>query len=100
MKKALLLFPIFATLSAAQSANNNNSAKAEEARACTSCHSARLIHTQRLSEKAWGKELDKMAGWGATFDRQLLLTYLSEEYSDKKSAADPSLTADGSKQHP
>ena len=65
------------------------------------CHSLRLIHIQRLSKAAWSKELDKMARWGAVIpDRQLLLDYLSEQYSDKQPAADLELTGNGSKQSP
>ena len=47
---------------------------------------------------AWGKELDKMAGWGAEIkDKQLLLDYLSTEYSDAKPVPQDPLSSDGSK---
>ena len=71
--------------------------KAEE-QSCTRCHSLRLVDSQRLSRTAWTKELDKMIGWGAVVpDRQLLLDYLSSEYSEAKPAPPPALSGDGSK---
>ncbi len=57
----------------------------EEARACTPCHSLRLIHSQRLSRATWNKEIDKMAGWGTKItDREALLEYLVANYGDDK----------------
>jgi hypothetical protein len=71
-------------------------AKKEEQRECVACHGLRFIHSQRLSKTAWGKELDKMAGWGAEIkDRQLLLDYLSAEYSDTKPVPQDPLSSDG-----
>ena|ERR1700758_2649114 len=56
-----------------------------ELRSCTPCHSVRLIQSQRLPAGTWGKEVDKMIGWGAIVpDKQLLLDYLSSQYSDCK----------------
>jgi hypothetical protein len=73
-------------------------AKKLEQRECTACHGLRFIHTQRLSKTAWGKELDKMAGWGAEMkDRQLLLDYLSAEYSDAKPVPQPAMSSNGKK---
>jgi hypothetical protein len=73
-------------------------AKTEEQRECVACHGLRFIHTQRLSKAAWQKELDKMAGWGAEMkDRQLLLDYLSTEYSDTKPIPQPAMSSDGRK---
>jgi len=73
-------------------------AKKEEQRECVACHGLRFIHSQRLSKTAWGKELDKMAGWGAEIkDRQLLLEYLSAEYGDTKPVPQDPLSSDGSK---
>ena len=75
-----------------------NAAKKEEQSECTACHGLRFIHSQRLSKAAWQKELDKMAGWGATMkDRDLLLAYLSAEYSDAKPVPQSPLSSDGKK---
>jgi len=72
--------------------------KKEESFSCTACHSLRLIHSQRLSKTGWGKELDKMAGWGAQYrDRDTLLSYLADEYSDAKPLPAPERSGDGSK---
>lgn len=73
-----------------------DAAKKEEQRECVACHGLRFVHTQRLSKAAWGKELDKMAGWGAEMkDRQLLLDYLSAEYSDARPMDPPAMSTDG-----
>jgi hypothetical protein len=70
----------------------------EEARACTPCHSLRLIHSQRLSKAAWNKELDKMAGWGTVFqERDALLEYLMASYGDDKPLPAPATSGDGVK---
>src|SRR5580704_797516 len=70
-------------------------AKKEEQRECVACHGLRFIHSQRLSKTAWGKELDKMAGWGAEIkNRELLLDYLSAEYSDAKPVPQDPLSTD------
>lgn len=72
--------------------------KQEEQRSCVQCHSLRLVDSQRLSRTAWEKEINKMSGWGAVIsDRQLLLDYLSEEYSDTKPVPRPELSGDGRK---
>ena len=69
----------------------------EEARDCLPCHSLRLVHSQRLSRAAWGKELDKMAGWGTKItDRDALVEYLVANYGDDKPVAAPAISADGS----
>lgn len=73
--------------------------KQEEQRSCIQCHSLRLVDSQRLSAAAWGREIDKMIGWGAVVpDRQLLLDYLSQEYSDTKPIPRPALSGNGSKE--
>lgn len=72
--------------------------KKELETACVACHGLRLIRTQRLSKAAWSKELDKMANWGAAMpERQLLLDYLAEEYSDSKPLPPPERSGDGSR---
>ncbi|HKD05097.1 MAG TPA: hypothetical protein VKB79_04265 [Bryobacteraceae bacterium] len=73
-------------------------AKSEESFACVQCHSLRIVHSQRLSKTAWTKEVDKMIGWGAPVrDRQLLIDYLSEEFSDAKPMPEPDRSKDGTK---
>lgn len=60
---------------------------------CVACHSLRLVESQRLSAVAWGKEIDKMVGWGAVVpDRALLLDYLASEYSNTKPAPKPEMS--------
>ena len=95
MKTLLLLVTAAAAL--AQNADVAAAKKAEQ-RSCTQCHSLRLIHSQRLSKATWGKELDKMAGWGADIkERDLLLNYLSAEYSDSKPVPNDPLSSNGAK---
>ncbi len=94
--KTLLLWSLTTSLFAADV--DMEAAKKEEQRECVACHGLRFIHTQRLSKAAWQKELDKMAGWGAEIkDKELLLEYLSAEYSDAKPVPQDPLSSDGSK---
>lgn len=80
-------------------ASDMEAGKKEMQRACLPCHSLRLVESQRLSSAAWGKELDKMIGWGAEVkDKQALLDYLSAEYSNAKPLATPETTRNGSTQ--
>ena len=51
--------------------------------ACLQCHSADMVRQQRLTEKQWNAELDKMTKWGAALkdeDRPALLTYLTRHF--------------------
>ncbi len=90
-----LLFVFMAVCAFADAVDISAARKAEQ-RSCTQCHSLRLVQSQRLSKTTWGKELDKMAGWGADIkDRQLLLDYLSAEYSDTKPVPNAPLSSDG-----
>ena len=60
--------------------------------ACTECHDSRIIMQQRLSNKAWSKEVDKMIKWGAVVDpedRNTFIDYLSTNFSPDK-APEPS----------
>jgi len=71
--------------------------KQEEARTCVPCHSLRIVHSQRLSRAAWGRELDKMSGWGTKIgDRDALLEYLVATYGDDKPLPAAGLSGDGS----
>src|SRR5215470_5863594 len=56
--------------------------------ACLTCHEARIIVQQRLGKGAWGKEVDKMAKWGAEVDpkdRDVLVDYLSANFTPDQS---------------
>lgn len=69
---------------------NYAAGRKEEMRACSACHSLRLIHSQRLTKATWERELDKMARWGAPIhDRAALLDYLVAEYGDNKPIPPP-----------
>ena len=69
----------------------------EEARSCIPCHSLRIVHSQRLSRAAWGRELDKMANWGSkTGDREALLEYLVANFGDDKPLPQADLSGNGS----
>jgi hypothetical protein len=51
--------------------------------ACLHCHSADLIRQQRLNEKQWAAEVEKMVVWGAAVpeDRKdALVAYLFEHF--------------------
>lgn len=90
----LLCSALVAPLANSQSPDRG---RQEEQRSCSPCHSLRLVDSQRLSQKAWDKELTKMIGWGAVVpDRELLLDYLTREYSDSKPVPKPELSGDGS----
>ncbi len=71
--------------------------KKEEQQSCVPCHSLRLIHSQRLSQATWNKELDKMTGWGTVIhDREALLEYLVANYGNDKPIPPPAMSLDGS----
>jgi hypothetical protein len=66
-----------------KTAEEAEAGKKAEQTSCLPCHSLRLIESQRLSGAAWQKEVDKMIGWGAVVpNRQLLIDYLSQHYSN------------------
>jgi hypothetical protein len=51
--------------------------------ACLHCHAADMVRQQRLTEKQWTAEVNKMAGWGAAVpeDRKAALVgYLLEHF--------------------
>jgi cytochrome c-type biogenesis protein CcmH/NrfF len=67
-----------------------------EQKACTPCHSLRLVDSQRLSAAAWKKEIAKMVGWGAVVqDEQVMLDYLAAEYGDTKPVPEPARSQGG-----
>jgi cytochrome c5 len=61
---------------------------------CQLCHSLRLVESQRLSAATWQKEVDKMIGWGTVVqDRQILVDYLSQHYSNTMPPPAPVMSA-------
>ena len=64
--------------------------------ACASCHEARIIVQQRLSNAAWTKEMDKMIKWGAEVDpkdRDALIDYFSSNFGPDQAAYEAPRTA-------
>ncbi len=50
---------------------------------CIACHDADIIREQRLSKPAWGREVDKMIGWGAEVsatEKDEIIDYLSGQF--------------------
>lgn len=93
----VLVAAIAASVWAADQATLDRGRKIEEG-GCVSCHSLRLVRSQRLSRAAWDRELTKMAGWGwsaSADDRAALLEYLAANFGDDKPAAPPEKSADG-----
>lgn len=74
-------------------------AQAKVVTACTECHDSHIILQQRLSNKAWAKEVDKMIKWGAVVDpndRSTFIDYLSAHFPPDK-ATEPSRRAGAGK---
>jgi cytochrome c5 len=95
IKHAVLLAITVSTSFAALAADDRaEAAKKALQQSCQPCHSLRLIESQRLSAAAWQKEIDKMVGWGAVVqDRQLLLDYLNQHYSNTVPPPAPVMSA-------
>lgn len=90
----------FAVAAVAQPSPNESlpagPAQEKAAAACLSCHEARIIVQQRLSQAAWSKEMDKMIKWGAEVDpkdRDGLINYFGSHFgSDQTPYAAPKST--------
>jgi len=57
--------------------------RAQVEAACYTCHSADMIAQQRLTEKQWTAEVEKMTKWGAAVkdaDKPVLIAYLSKHF--------------------
>jgi len=57
--------------------------KAIADRACLQCHSADIPRQQRLTEKQWTAEVEKMGRWGAEVpasDKETLIGYLASRF--------------------
>jgi cytochrome c5 len=69
--------------------------KAVADQGCLLCHSASMVAQQRLTEKQWAKELDKMIGWGAAVPadkRDELLAYLIANFGPDNDRFEPRVT--------
>jgi len=94
--KTLVLAALLAPLVPAADQATLDRGRQEETRACVACHSLRIVHIQRLSRATWGRELDKMTGWGSKIgDRDALLEYLVANFGDDKAPPAPVLSQDG-----
>jgi hypothetical protein len=86
----LLLLLLLSAVSAARAQSLDLPAGPVQAKvltACTECHDASIIQQQRLSEKVWTKELDKMIKWGAVVDpadHGAFIEYLSVNFPPEK----------------
>jgi hypothetical protein len=99
MRATIVVFAVVLGAALAADQATVEKGQKEEQRTCLPCHSLRLIHSQRLSRAAWGRELDKMAGWGTKYnDRDALLEYLVATYGDDKPVTPPAISSDGRKQ--
>jgi mono/diheme cytochrome c family protein len=57
--------------------------KALAEKGCQECHSADMLRQQRLNEKQWTAEVNKMIGWGSEVPedkRAALVSYLVENF--------------------
>jgi hypothetical protein len=66
--------------------------KAVADQACLNCHSADMTLQQRLNEKQWAAEIEKMAGWGAVVppeQRSALTAYLVEHFGPDNDRFEP-----------
>jgi len=72
------------------SAQNGN--MAQRMQTCTaSCHGPSLIAQQRLGRAAWGREIDKMIGWGAEVpaaEKDAFINYLASTFNPSRPRPD------------
>lgn len=63
--------------------------------ACLSCHSADMVWQQRLNEKQWTANVNKMIGWGAVVredQKNDLVAYLVKNFGPDNEKFEPVLT--------
>ena len=57
---------------------------------CLTCHGVDIVRQQRLSPAAWGREVEKMIGWGAAVgatEKEDIVKYLSAQFGVTTSTA-------------
>lgn len=91
MKRWMFILFITGTLAAAElpklgtqfKSLPKGSGRTQTEAACLPCHATDLLVQQRLNEKQWTAELDKMIRWGAVVkeqDRPKILLYLVKNF--------------------
>ena len=63
--------------------------------ACLQCHSASMAIQQRLTDKQWAKEVDKMIGWGSAVPpekKDELVAYLAANFGPDNDRFEPLVT--------
>ena len=63
--------------------------------ACLQCHSASMAIQQRLTDKQWAKEVDKMIGWGSAVPQEKkdeLVAYLAANFGPDNDRFEPLVT--------
>ena len=63
--------------------------------ACLQCHSASMAIQQRLTDKQWAKEVDKMIGWGSAVPpekKDELVAYLTANFGPDNGRFEPLVT--------
>lgn len=66
--------------------------KAVVGKGCLQCHSADMLRQQRLTEKQWTSEIDKMIRWGAAVtedEKPDALRYLVAHFGPENDAFQP-----------
>lgn len=66
--------------------------RASVEKACLQCHASDMLRQQRLTEKQWTSELDKMIRWGAAVsdaDKAETLRYLIDHFGPGNDAFQP-----------
>ena len=66
--------------------------KALADQACLNCHSADIIRQQRLTEKQWTANVNKMIGWGAAVpedQKDALVAYLVAHFGPDNDRFEP-----------
>jgi len=70
-------------------------AKTAAESACLACHSADILWQQRLTEKQWTGEVNKMIGWGAQVpadQKDALIAYLLQNFGPENDKFQPVVT--------
>jgi hypothetical protein len=70
-------------------------AKAMADQACLACHSADMVWQQRLTEKQWAANVNKMIGWGAEVpaeQKDALTAYLLQNFGPDNDKFQPVVT--------